>query len=340
MSAVKMKPEDSSILVSVVLTARNDALHLHECLDSIFRIDFPRDKFEVIYVDAESTDGSADVVKNLKKTYNNLRLFVEAGPIGRGRNEGVRKAQGKIIAFVDSDCIVHGSWLSNIASHLSVVQDDVVGVGGPSLTPPSDTRFAKAIGHLWETPFGSGGARNPVIYRGTRFVEHNPTCNAAYRRWVFDKVGFFDEHLPVIEDEEFDTRIRRQGYRLLYAADVIVWHHRRKSLKSFSSQMYSYGFWRAQAGKRHQVPLKIWHFGPSVLVGYLVALPIALEVTRITLLGAVIPLAVYTCFALAASFQTAWKTRDFLYALAAPVLGVCQHMTYGMGFIVGLIRER
>jgi glycosyltransferase involved in cell wall biosynthesis len=330
---------DSQILISVVVTGKNDALHLQECLQSLLNVAFPRETYEVIYVDAQSNDESLEIANALKETYGNFRFLVEAGLSGHGRNEGIRKARGQIIAFVDTDCIVHESWLTRMALHLISRQDDVVGVGGPSLTPMSDNKFSRAVGYLWETTFGSGGARNPAIYKGKRFVEHNPTCNSAYLRSVFGKVGLFSEQLPVTEDEEFDTRIRRLKLRLLYSEDIIVWHHRRNSLKSFLKQMYSYGFWRALSGKRKMIPLKPWHFGPSILVVGLLAMPILFFTHMITCYG-ILLLLPYAIFVLVASLQTARRTRNYYYSFAVPILGFLQHVAYGIGFIVGFAHSR
>jgi GT2 family glycosyltransferase len=256
---------------------------------------------------------------------------------GRGRNKGIIESTGQIIAFTDADCAVDKSWLSNITSHLAAQDQTIVGVGGPSMTPDSDGRFAKCIGSLWQTSFGAAGARNPALYKGLRDVEHNPTCNSAYRRWVFDKVGLFHQYLPVTEDEEIDTRIRRKGYRLLYAEDVVVWHHRKNKLGSFANQMFSYGFWRANSGRKGLVPLKLMHFAPPFLVLYALMLPmLALLSPQLS----IIPLAVYLVLGLASGAYGAWKSRYMTCVVVTPVLGFVEHVAYGLGFLSGLLTNR
>ncbi|TDA41707.1 MAG: hypothetical protein DSO07_03155 [Thermoproteota archaeon] len=322
--------------ISVVITGKNSADTIEECLLSILENNYSSSKFEIIYVDGGSTDETLKIVERICNTYKGklvVRYYIELGPPGKSRNRGILEAKGEIIAFADSDVIVDKNWLRNIAYHLLKADNRVAGIGGPALTPPSDPPFAQLVGALLETPFGSAGARNPAHYKGIRFVDHNPTCNVAYRRWVFEKVGLFLEDLPVTEDVELDTRIRRSGYLLLYADDIVVWHHRRKTLKSFLRQMYSYGFWRANSGRKRLIPLSIAHFLPSGMIIYLIIIcPISVVSNTILLL---VPLVIYVGFALISGVYAAVRHSDPKLIVAVPVLGFLEHVAYGIGFIVG-----
>jgi glycosyltransferase involved in cell wall biosynthesis len=324
--------------ISVVITGKNALDTIEECLSSVIRNNYPPSRFEIIYVDGGSTDGTLDVVKKISETFREkttIRWYVKIGPPGAGRNKGILEAKGEIIAFTDSDVIVDENWLRNIAHHLLETDERVAGIGGPNLTPPSDPPFAQLVGALWETPFGSMSARNPARYKGIRPVDHNPSCNAAYWKWVFEKVGLFREDLPVTEDVELDTRIRKSGYILLYVDEIIVWHHRRKTLKSFLRQMYSYGYWRAYSARRRLIPLSPVHFMPA---GFLLYLPIvcpAVAMFEVSLL--LLPIIVYVLFGLFSGFYIAMKRRDPKLVLAVPALGFLEHVAYGAGFIVGFL---
>ena len=43
------------------------------------------------------------------------------------------------------------------------------------------------------------------------------------------------------EDAEFDIRLIKNGFKILYAPDVVVWHHRRSRPIPFLKQMFYYG---------------------------------------------------------------------------------------------------
>jgi glycosyltransferase involved in cell wall biosynthesis len=332
--------EEGYPFISVVITGKNSADTIEECLLSVIRNNYPPPRFEIIYVDGSSTDGTLEIVKRIGETYRDkvpIRWYVEMGPPGKSRNRGVLEAKGEIIAFTDSDVIVDENWLRNIARHLVGAGERVAGVGGPNLTPPTDPPFAQLVGALWETPFGSMGARNPARYKGVRIVDHNPTCNAAYWKWVFEKVGLFREDLPVTEDVELDTRIRKSGYLLLYADDIVVWHHRRRTLKSFIRQIYSYGYWRAYSGRRRLIPLSLVHFAPPGLLLYLPIACLATVAFGSPLLLA--PIAAYAFFGLSSGLYAAVKRRNPKLAVAVPALGFLEHVAYGAGFIAGFLAQ-
>ncbi len=94
-----MKP-DRFPRVSIIIITLNSADSVEKCLSSVFKLDYPRDKYEVIVVDSGSTDGTVEIVK--KFPVDNL-IVAEGALRGKARNIGVREATGDIIAMVDSD---------------------------------------------------------------------------------------------------------------------------------------------------------------------------------------------------------------------------------------------
>src|SRR3989344_7474683 len=86
--------------ISIIICTYNNKELVKRCLDSIFMQDYP--KFEVICVDGGSKDGTLKLLKQYKvKIINNKKRFPE-GP-GMGKSQGVKKAKGEIIAFIDQD---------------------------------------------------------------------------------------------------------------------------------------------------------------------------------------------------------------------------------------------
>src|SRR5262245_14299213 len=95
--------------VSVILPVYNDEANVAKLMDSLMRLDYPRDSFEVIAVDNNSRDHSKEILKNYPVTVleeNELQSSYAA------RNKGIKFAKNRILAFVDSDCIVSPQWLT------------------------------------------------------------------------------------------------------------------------------------------------------------------------------------------------------------------------------------
>ena len=73
--------------------------------------------------------------------------------------------------------------------------------------------------------------------------------HAAYRRQVFDKVGFFNENLARTEDNEIHYRMREAGFKLCFDPDIISYQHIRSSLPKMLKQKYSNGLWIGKTAK-------------------------------------------------------------------------------------------
>src|SRR5579885_242153 len=104
----------SEIVFSFVVPTRNRAALVEKAIASILRQQVPRDAMEVLVVDNQSSDGTAERVRRLAATAPCPLRLVEApdnrGP-ARSRNLGALLSAGKYIAFVDSDVELAQSWL-------------------------------------------------------------------------------------------------------------------------------------------------------------------------------------------------------------------------------------
>lgn len=102
--AVPPGDADDPALVSVVIPAYNCASYIAETLDSVIRQNHP--KLEVIVVDDGSTDHTKDVVASVKSDRVKYVYQQNSGGPSGPRNTGIRLAQGKYVAFLDSDDIM------------------------------------------------------------------------------------------------------------------------------------------------------------------------------------------------------------------------------------------
>ena len=93
---------------SVIIPTFNGGELLRANLASVSRLSFPKDDFEVIVVDNNSTDNSGEIIESFPfiKVEERERQGSYAA-----RNAGLKVASGEIIAFTDSDCEVDPGWL-------------------------------------------------------------------------------------------------------------------------------------------------------------------------------------------------------------------------------------
>ncbi len=173
-------------------------------------------------------------------------------PGGRGipfnRNRSWEAATGKVVAFIDDDCVPQPDWLENITGPILRGDADAT-VGGAKVR--SDRYMGRAIAGLG---FPAGGSIGfplvfPVADDGS--TASLVTCNAAVRSCVGDDVGRFDESLRHGgEDTELGIRIVAEDYRIAYVPKSVVGHAPRETISGFWS-------WQVRRGRaKKQVSLK------------------------------------------------------------------------------------
>lgn len=85
-------------------------------VDSLLRLDYPKEKFEVIIVDNNSKDKSREMIINYAENDEHIKyLFLDKNKgFAGGNNEGIKIAQGEYVALLNNDCIVKSSWLTEL----------------------------------------------------------------------------------------------------------------------------------------------------------------------------------------------------------------------------------
>ena len=188
---------------SVVVITHNRRELLEKTLRALIEQDFPKKDYEIIVVDDGSTDNTAEFVKGLSGQNKNLKyLCIENSGVSTARNTGAKNALHEIVAYVDSDCIPDKKWLCELVRPFS--DGSVVGVEGKTANDGKRKLFYSA----------------PENLEGGQYI----TCNIAYRKSLFDDIGFFEKSIKYWrEDTEFAIRAMKKG-KIIFNPDAIVIH--------------------------------------------------------------------------------------------------------------------
>ena len=213
--------------VSVIVPAYNEHLTIANCIEALLAQDYPADRREIIIVDNNSTDGTADIVRN----YPVILLYErDIQTPAAARNRGIHFARGEIVAFTDADCVPEPDWLSHMVAGFS--NPDVVGVAGAVI---SDAE----TGLLGEFMVTADHLRSHQA-NGLWYVI---TANAAYRREALLAVGLFRSHLFTAEDIDLGLRLQLDGYgRIVGAPKGIVRHPFANSWYELWERFRRYGY--------------------------------------------------------------------------------------------------
>jgi GT2 family glycosyltransferase len=211
---------------SVIVPTFGRPEQLRRCLDSLARLEWPTNGYEVLVVD----DGGSLDPGLVRAACPNARLIRKehAGPAA-ARNRGAHEAKNERLAFVDDDCIVTPGWLAGFASALDAHPG--AAAGGRVVNGLPDNVFSTAtetmIAYMHEASH-------------ERFITSN---NLAAPRGRYLELGGFDERFPLAaaEDRDFSQRWLASGAEIVAADDAVVEHLHELSLRGFIRQHFAYG---------------------------------------------------------------------------------------------------
>ena len=322
-------------LVSVIMPVRNEAAYIERSLGAVLAQEYPADRLEILVVDGMSGDGTRQAVLAHAATRPNLRLLDNpAGIVPPGLNIGIRQARGEIVVRVDGHCEIAPDYVSRCVEHLLAGHEGapVEAVGGPIETV-GETDEAQAIALAMSSWFGVGGSAFRTIKDRPLLVE--TVAFPAYRRATLQRLGPFDEELVRNQDDEYNYRLLKSGGRVLLSPDIRSRYYSRSSLRSLWRQYYQYGYWKVRVMQKHPRQMRLRQFAPPAFVAGLLgstALGLLFQPFR-WLLGVV--LALYTAANVVASFAPG-RVHAPRLLIIHPIL----HLSYGLGFLVGLARVR
>ncbi len=237
--------------ISVVICAYNAERTMDACLASLRQLRYPN--FEVIIVN----DGSTDRTLEISQRYPEMKLISQENKgLSVARNVGMENADGDIIAYTDSDCVVDPDWLTYLAYRF--VHSGFVAVGGPNLPPPEDSVVASCVAAA------PGGPTHVLV--DDEVAEHIPGCNMAFTKAALLEVGGFDPlHRAAGDDVDLCWKLQNNGHAIGFSPAAMVWHFRRNTVKAYLKQQMGYGHAEAQLYFKH--PYRFNMLGQSQWIG-------------------------------------------------------------------------
>ncbi|HTY52853.1 MAG TPA: glycosyltransferase [Methanomicrobiales archaeon] len=279
--------------VSVIVLTYNRAAMFRDCLDSLVRQTYPRDRFEIIVVDSSTTGAIRDLVSgyHLPEGPEIRYFYQEKQGIPAARNLGIQQASSGIVCFTDDDCIADPDWILNLTR--AYTGPEIGGIAG-KIVGYESRGIVERYGDLLF-------ARDDPGEDGLLAPGEGPCCcNSSYRKEVLALVHSFDPRVLMNEDLEIALRIRDEGYRFRFTGDAVVRHRQRLTLGELLDRAYRltmYGMKLISDKYPEEYPFA------RLLLGYLARIPY--EIVR------------YPYVIVTAPFR-----EDRLFHLATPLLDI------------------
>lgn len=267
--------------------------------------------------------------------------ILSSGRVGPAekRDIGARNAAGEILVFLDDDSYPNQDLLSVAAPYFK--NTEIVAIGGPAITPASDSFWQKVSGAVFLSRLSGGNPERYIPIGEPREVDDWPSVNFMIRKKDFLEIGGFDTAYWPGEDTKLCFDLITKAYKkIIYVPNLIVWHHRRSGLLSHLKQVGGYGLHRGYFAKVYpKTSRKFKYLIPSLFSLFVIASfginTYPQFIKNIFILGWIL-----YAFALFKSFYDMRKYEKRLIAFTALFYVVITHFWYGVRFIEGLYTNK
>jgi len=256
------------------------------------------------------------------------------------RDMAIQYAKGDILAFIDDDAYPRRDWLKNAVRHFN--NSDVAAVGGPAVTPSSDSFWQRVSGAVFLSRISSGCTERYWPIGRVREIDDWPSVNLLVRKDIFEKIGGFNCAYWPGEDTKLCLDIIKVGKKIIYDPDVFVWHHRRKGLIRHLRQIGRYGLHRGFFAKRFpETSRRFKYFLPSLLVMFLsIGIPLFFVNNSFFSVLYYTGIGIYLFSLAFAFYQIHDKEKNFAISLISVLYMFLTHICYGVRFLQGYLFTR
>lgn len=225
-------------MVSIMVPAHNESKVIGRTVESLLNFDYPKDKYEIIVVNDNSSDNSHQILADIQHRYPDRRLIVlntDHITGGKGKsnalNLGFEKASGELLAIYDADNTPERDALRYLVSE--IVHDEKLGaVIGKFRTRNKNvnllTRFIniETLSFQWMAQAGRWQMMKLCTIPGTNFI---------IRRSIIESIGGWDPD-AIAEDTEISFRIYLMGYAIKFIPHAVTWEQEPQTLKVWFKQ--------------------------------------------------------------------------------------------------------
>ncbi|MFC1513379.1 glycosyltransferase [candidate division KSB1 bacterium] len=226
--------------VSIIIPARNEEKNLKRCLESLEKLNYPKEKLEIIIVNDHSTDNTCKIAESFCERNGHFSLLnlsdhteAEKGKIS-ALKAGFSNTQGEIVLQTDADCRVQPDWVNAMISRF---KENTGIVGGVTLIETKN-KINACFGYLqsldWLYLIGVGAGAYRIGIPLSSFGN-----NIAIRRMAYSDAGGY-EKIPFTFTEDFAIfrNIIKSGWKASYSLEnnSVVQSLSPENIKSFINQ--------------------------------------------------------------------------------------------------------
>jgi cellulose synthase/poly-beta-1,6-N-acetylglucosamine synthase-like glycosyltransferase len=225
-------------MVTIMVPAHNEGMVISKTVESLLALDYPHDRYEIIVINDNSSDNSAELLGSIQQRNPQRNLIIintDAITGGKGKsnalNIGFTRSTGELIAIYDADNTPERTALRYLVAE--IMNDSTLGaVIGKFRTRNRDasllTRFIniETLSFQWMAQAGRWKLFKLCTIPGTNFV---------MRRSIVESIGGWDVK-AIAEDTEISFRIYMMGFRIKFQPKSVTWEQEPQTVKVWFKQ--------------------------------------------------------------------------------------------------------
>lgn len=239
------KNEEDYPGVTITVPAYNEGLNVKKTVESLLRLNYPKNKLFIILVDDGSTDNTWEVMQEYKD-YPQIKIFTkENGGKYTAQNIGLENTHTPFLGCLDSDSEVDTEALNRIIYHF---QDPEIMAIAPTIVSHNEMNIvqkAQKIDYELQIYIKK-------MYGFVDAIHVTPGPFSIFRKEVFEKIGPY-KHAHLTEDQEIALRMHKNNMRIDHAPDAYVYTNTPKTIKALYKQRtrWIYGFIKNALDYKH-----------------------------------------------------------------------------------------
>lgn len=255
------------IQISAVICTYNREKYIRKALDALAVQTLQPEYFEIVVVNNNSTDHSAEKIREFIAAHPELQIVFcneDQQGLSHARNRGIKESHGRLITFLDDDAIAPPDFLEKCVYYFNQ-KPDLLALGGKIIPQFVDGKPKWYIRYYW----GVTGQFDPCDKPGAMLYWGKFPCgsNMTFRFDFFETYGLFNPNLGrkgaillAGEEKELFSRVKenKDKDRVWYQPDLVVYHLvDNTKLNAAYLEKFCYGFAKGEKLEVAQAPLGV-----------------------------------------------------------------------------------
>ena len=212
---------------SIIVPFRNEAENLAQLLHSLSELNYPRNQFEILFVNDSSEDNSVEIIKDFPVLTFNYKIIDAVRKSNSPKKDAIATAihliENEWIVTTDADCFINSNWLKTLDDCIQIYNPEMV-VGAVSFV--SEESFLSQFQQmdmmsLQGATIGTFGIGKPFMCNG---------ANLAYTKKLYQTINGFEGNSNIASGDDVfllqkaisDKAIGTKKVRYLKSDNVLV----------------------------------------------------------------------------------------------------------------------